>query len=78
MSTLFRHIFLKKESTTQKKENNLNDICGMTKVRDLRDFSNTVTKKNDANTNNKTPPFLSSAFGNGNQEKISTISNEIK
>ena len=41
MSELFRHIFLKKENTTRKRENNLNDICDMAKVRDFRDFYKT-------------------------------------
>ena len=78
MSKLFRHIFLKKENTTQKRENNLNDICDMAKVRDLRDFYKTVTKKNNGKSDDKVPPFLSSASGSVNQAEISIISNEIK
>ena len=73
MSKLFRHIFLKKENTTQKRENNLNDICDMAKVRDLRDFYKTVTKKNNGKSDDKVPPFLSSASGSVNQaENFST------
>ena len=78
MPKLFRHIFSKKENTTQKRENNLNDICDMAKVRDLRDFYKTVTKKNNGKSDDKVPPFLSSASGSVNQAKISIISNEIK
>ena len=78
MSKLFRHIFLKKENTTQKRENNLNDICDMAKVRDLRDFYKTVTKKNNGKSDDKVPPFLSSASGSVNQAEISIINNEIK
>ena len=59
MSKLFRHIFLKKENTTQKRENNLNDICDMAKVRDLRDFYKTVMKKNNGKSDDKVPPFAS-------------------
>ena len=78
MSKLFRHIFLKKENTTQKRENNLNDICDMAKVRDLRDFYKTVTKKNNGKSDDKVPLILFSAFGSVNQAEISIISNEIK
>ena len=78
MSKLFRHIFLKKENTTQKRENNLNDICDMAKVRDLRDFYKTVTKKSNGKSDDKVPPILFSAFGSVNQAEISIISNEIK
>ena len=78
MSKLFRHIFLKQENTTQKRENNLNDICDMAKVRDLRDFYKTVTKKNNGKSDDKVPPFLSSASGSVNQAEISIISNEAK
>ena len=78
MSKLFRHIFLKKENTTQKRENNLNDICDMAKVRDLRGFYKTVTKKNSGESDDKVPPFLSSASGSVNQAEISIINNEIK
>ena len=78
MPKLFRRIFLKKENTTQKRENNLNDICDMAKVRDLRDFYKTVTKKNNGKSDDKVPPFLSSASGSVNQAKISIIGNEIK
>ena len=77
MSKLFCHIFLKKENATQKRENNLN-ICGMAKIRDLRDFYKTVTKKNNGKSDNKVPSFLSSASGSVNQAEISIISNEIK
>ena len=59
MSKLFRHIFLKQENTTQKRENNLNDICDMAKVRDLRDFYKTVMKKNNGKSDDKVPPFAS-------------------
>ena len=75
---LFRHIFSKKENTTQKRENNLNDICDMARFRDLRDFYQTVTKKNNGKYDDKVPPFLSSASGSVNQAEISIISNEIK
>ena len=78
MTKLFRFILLKKENTTQKRENNLNDICDMAKVRDLRDFYKTVMKKNNGKSDDKLPPFLSSASGSGNQAGISIISNEIK
>ena len=78
MSKLFRHIFLKKENTTQKRENNLNDICDMAKVRDLRDFYKTVAKKNNGKSDDKLPLFLSSASGGVNQAEISIVSNEIK
>ena len=78
MSKLFRHIFLKKENTTQKRENNLNDICDMAKVRDLRDFYKTVMKKNNGKSDDTLPPFLSSASESANQAEISIISNEIK
>ena len=71
MSKLFRHIFLKKENTTQKRENNLS----MAKVRNLRDFYKTVTKKKNGKSDDKIPPFLS---GSVNQTEISIISNEIK
>ena len=57
MSKLFRHISLKKENTTQKRENNLNDICDIAKVRDLRDFYKTVAKKNNEKSDDKVPPF---------------------
>ena len=78
MPKFFRHIFLKTENTTQKRENNLNDICDMAKVRDLRDFYKTVTKKNNGKSDDKVPPFLSSASGSVNQAEISIINNEIK
>ena len=55
MSKLFRHIFLKKENTTQKRENNLS----MAKVRNLRDFYKTVTKKKNGKSDDKIPPFQS-------------------
>ena len=44
MSKLFRHLFLKKENRTQKRENNLNDSCDMAKVKDLRYFFNQAEK----------------------------------
>ena len=50
----------------------------MAKVRDLRDFYKTVMKKNNGKSDDKLPPFLSSASGSGNQAGISIISNEIK
>ena len=78
MSKLFRHIFLKKENTTEKRENNLNDICDMTKVRDFRDFYKTVTKKSNGKSDGKAPSFVSSGSGSVNQAEISIISNEIK
>ena len=62
MSKLFRHIFLKKEKTTQKIENNLNDICDMAKIRDLKDFYKTVTKS-----------FLSSASGSVIKQKYLSL-----
>ena len=78
VSKLFRRIFLKKENTTQKRQNNLNDICDMAKVRDLRDFYKTVTKKNNGKSDDQVPPILFSASGSANQAEISIISNEIK
>ena len=78
MSKLFGHLFLKKENTTQKRKNNLNGNCDMAKVRDLKDFYETVTKKNNGKSDDKVPPFLSSASGRVNQAEISIISNEIK
>ena len=78
MPKLFRQIFLKKENTTQKRENNLNYICDTAKVRDLRDFYKTVTKKSNGKSDEKVPPFLSSASVSVNQAEISIISNEIK
>ena len=78
MSKLFRHIFLKKENKTQKRENNLNDIRDMVKVRDLRDFYKAVTKNNYGKSDDKAAPFLSSPSGSGNQAEISIISNKIK
>ena len=56
----------------------MNDICGMAKIRDLRDFYKTVTKKNNGKSDNKVPSFLSSASGSVNQAEISIISNETK
>ena len=52
VSKLFRRIFLKKENTTQKRQNNLNDICDMAKVRYLRDFYKTVKKNNGKSHDN--------------------------
>ena len=73
MSKLFRHIFLKKENTTEKRENNLNDICDIANVRDLRDFYKNVMKKNNGKSDDKVPPFLSSSSGSVNQaERIIT------
>ena len=67
MSKLFQHIFFKKENTTQKRQNNLNDICDMAKARDLRDFYKTVKKKNNGKPDDNVPPFLSSGYGSVNQ-----------
>ena len=78
MPKFFRHIFLKTENTTEKRENNLNNICDMAKVRDLRDFYKTVTKKSNGKSDDKVPLILFSAFGSVNQAEISIISNEIK
>ena len=78
MSKLFGHMFLKQENTTQKRKNNLNGNCDMAKVRDLKDFYQTVTKKNNGKSDDKVAPFLSSASGRVNQAEISIISNEIK
>ena len=50
----------------------------MAKVRDLRDFYKTVAKKSNGKSNDKVPPFLSSASGSATQAEISIISNEIK
>ena len=50
----------------------------MAKVKDLRDFYKTVTKKNNEKSDNKAPPFLSSASGSVNQAQASIISNDIK
>ena len=51
MPKLFRHIFLKKKRNTEEREN-LNDIY-MAKVRDLRDFYKTVTRKNNGKSDVK-------------------------
>ena len=67
VSKLFRHIFLKKENTTHKWENNLNDICDKAKVRDLRNSYKTVTKKKNGKSDDKVPLFLSSVSGSVNQ-----------
>ena len=56
-------MFLKKENTTQKRKNNMNGNCDMAKVRDLKDFYETVTKKNNGKSDDEVPPFLSSASG---------------
>ena len=77
MSELFRHIFLKKKRNTEEREN-LNDIYDMAKVRDLRDFYKTMTRKNNGKSDDKVPPFLSSASGSVNQADISIISSKIK
>ena len=50
----------------------------MAKVRDLRDFYKTVTKKNNGKSDDKVSPFLSSASGSVNQAQASIISNDIK
>ena len=50
----------------------------MAKVRDLRDFYKTVTKKNNGKSDDQVPPILFSASGSANQSEISIISNEIK
>ena len=50
MSKLFLHIFLKKENTIQKRDNNLNGICDMAKV---TDFYKTVKKKNNGKSDDK-------------------------
>ena len=56
----------------------MNDICDMTKVRDLRDFYKTVTKKSNGKSDDKVPPFLSSGSGSVNLAEIFIISNEVK
>ena len=56
----------------------MNDICDMAKVRDLRDFYKTVTKKNNGKSDDKVPRFLSSASGSVNEAQTSIISNDIK
>ena len=48
----------------------MNDICDIAKVRDFRDFYKKVTKKNNGESDDKVPPFLSSAFGSVNQADI--------
>ena len=50
----------------------------MAKVRGLRNFYKTVTKKSIGKSDYKVPPFLSSASGSVNQAEISIISSEIK
>ena len=51
----------------------MNDIFDMVKIRDLNDFYKTVTKKNNRKSDDKVPPFLSSASGSVNQaENFST------
>ena len=39
----------------------------MAKARDLRDFYNTVKKKNNGKPDDNVPPFLSSGYGSVNQ-----------
>ena len=72
------YIFKERKHNTEERENNLNDIRDMAKVRDLRDFYKTVAKSNNGNSDDKVPPFLPSASGGVNQAEISIISNEIK
>ena len=56
----------------------MNDICDVAKVRNLRDFYKTVTKKNNEKSVDNVLPFLSSASDSVNRAEISIISNEIK
>ena len=70
--------YIFEERKQYKRENNLNDICDIAKVRDLRDFYEKVTKKNNGKSDNKVPPFLSFASGRVNQAEISIISNKIQ
>ena len=51
----------------------MNDICDMAKVIDLRDFYKTVTKKDNGKSDDKVPPFLSSASGSVNLAEISLV-----
>ena len=50
----------------------------MTKVRDLRNFYKTVTKKSNGKSDYNVPPFLYSGSGSVNQAEIFIISNEVK
>ena len=50
----------------------------MAKVRALRGFYKTVTKKNNGKSDDKVPRFLSSASGSVNEAQTSIISNDIK
>ena len=50
----------------------------MAKVRALRDFHKTVTKKNNGKSDDKVPRFLSSASGSVNEAQTYIISNDIK
>ena len=50
----------------------------MAKVRDLKIFYKTVTKKCNGKCVDKIPPFSSSASGSASQAEISIIGNEIK
>ena len=49
----------------------------MAKVRDLKNFYKTVTKKCNGKCVDKIPPFSSSASGSASQAEISIIGNEI-
>ena len=50
----------------------------MTKARDLRNFYKTVTEKSNGKSDDKVPPFLSSASGSVSEAEICIINNEIK
>ena len=50
----------------------------MAKVRDLKNFYKTVTKKCNRKSDHKIPPFSSSASGSVSQAEISITSNEIR
>ena len=50
----------------------------MAKVRDLRNFHKTMSKKSSEKSDDKVPPFLSLGSGSVYQAEISIISNEIK
>ena len=50
----------------------------MTKARDLRNFYKTMAKKSNGKSDDKVPPFLSSASGSVSEAEICIINNEIK
>ena len=51
----------------------MNDICDMAKIRDLRDFYKTVTKKNNGKSDHKVPSFLFPASGSLIKQKYLSL-----